>query len=65
MRKVLEQYAKHITRLIQRAQKEKRELTQNERKGIAWYESAAIAVSGLIAAPTPAWVGVKFEKKLY
>ena len=57
MRKVLDQYAKHIARLM------KKKSTPKRRAGIGYYTNAAIAVSGLISAPTPAWVLVKSKPR--
>jgi hypothetical protein len=59
MKEVLEQYAKHITRLMHK------ESTPARRAGISYYTNAAIAVSALISQPRPAWYDFKFDKKLY
>lgn len=53
MQKVLEQYAKHIIRINQKAHAMKSNLTHGERKAIAYYTAAAQAVQALIDAPTP------------
>lgn len=63
LEKVLQQYAKHIIRIKQRAHTMKSNLTHGERKAVAYYTAAAQAVQALIEAPTPAWVGLQFEKK--
>jgi hypothetical protein len=54
MKKVLDTYARHIARLMQK------ESTAKRRAGIAYYRAAAETVQALIDAPTPAWVGLKF-----
>lgn len=64
MKKVLEQYAKHIIRIKHRAHAMKCHLTHGERKAIAYYSAAAQAVQSLIDAPQPAWVGLAFDKTI-
>ena len=59
MHTVLEQYAKHMQRLMYKAVNEERPLTHKERLGISYYRAAASAVEALIDAPTPAWVGAQ------
>lgn len=63
MQKVLDHYHKHITRIMCRAAKTKRDMTYNERKGVAFYSAAFHAVQALMDAPTPAWVGLTFAKE--
>ena len=58
MHSILEQYAKHILRLANKKPSNARS------KGIAYYTAAAERVQALIEAPTPAWVGLKFEKSV-
>jgi len=62
MKKVLDQYAKHIIRINQKAHAMKSQLTHGERKAIAYYTAAANAIQRLIDAPDPVWVGLKAEK---
>jgi hypothetical protein len=62
MHKVLDQYAKHIIRIRQKAHAMKSQLTHGERKAIAYYTAAANAVQRLIEASDPEWVGIKAEK---
>ncbi len=63
MQKVLDQYAKHITRIMQKAHKAGRPVSDKQQRGIAWYENAAIAVCALISQPTPAWYAFKFKPR--
>ena len=65
LQQVLEQYAKRIIRIKQKAHAMKSNLTHGERQAIAYYTSAAQTVQALIDAPRPAWYDFKFEKKLY
>ena len=48
MKKVLEQYAKHIIRINHKAHAMKSHLTHGERQAIAYYTNAARAVQRLI-----------------
>lgn len=63
MKRVLEQYAKHITRILQKAAKQGRDTTHKEDIGIAYYRTAIQTVQTLINAPTPVWVGFVFKSK--
>ena len=63
MKRVLEQYAKHIIRINHKVHAMKSNLTHGERKAIAYYTAAANAVQTLIAAPIPEWVGIQFKKR--
>ena len=66
MQKVLYRYVKAISKQLTRRNRQGRDnFTANENKAIEYYGRAAQQLRDLIAAPTPAWVGVKFEKKLY
>jgi hypothetical protein len=60
MKKVLEQYAKHIHRIQNKAVQQGRLLTYEQHKAVAYYLAAAELVQALIDAPTPEWVGLKF-----
>jgi hypothetical protein len=60
MKKVLEQYAKHITRILTKAQGN---LTYAQKKGLAYYTVAAERIQALIDAPTPAWVHAQSKKR--
>ena len=61
MNKVLQQYAKHILRINQRAHAMKSNLNHGERKAIAYYTAAAQGVQALIEAPRPAWYDFTFK----
>jgi hypothetical protein len=64
MKKVLEQYAEHISRIHSKAYyKQEGVRTAAQNKGIAWYTAAAERVQALIDAPTPVWAGVPFSKE--
>ena len=62
MKKVLDQYAKHIIRINQKVHAMKSNLNHGERKAVAYYTAAAQAVQALIDAPKTVWVDLKFEK---
>ena len=65
MQKVLEQYAKRIAKILQRASLRKPPvLTPKEHKAVAWYRTAAERVKALMDQPKPAWVDAVFIKKL-
>ena len=57
MKKVLDQYSKHIIRINQKVHAMKSNLNHGERKAVAYYTASAQAVQALIDAPTPEWVG--------
>lgn len=63
MKRILEQYAKHIIRINHKVHDLKSNLTHGERKAIAYYTAAANSVQALIDAPTPAWVLVKSKPR--
>jgi len=66
MQKVLDRYVKAIAKQCARRNRQDRDnFTPNENKAILYYGKAAQQLRDLTAAPTPVWVGVKFEKKLY
>jgi hypothetical protein len=66
MKKVLDRYTEQISKIYSRAQRRQQgKLTAAQQKGIAYYRAAIETVQALIDAPTPAWVFLKFEKKLY
>lgn len=66
MIKVLDQYVQAMIRIYSKALRNQNgALTEAQKKGIAYYTAAAERVRALIDAPTPEWVGLKFEKKLY
>jgi len=58
MNKVFDQYVTHLQRLY------KKKPSESVNKGIAYYTAAAETLEALINAPTPAWVGLKFEHPL-
>jgi hypothetical protein len=60
MKRVLEQYAKHIHRIQNKAVQQDRLLTYGQHKAIAYYLAAAQTLQALIDAPIPEWVGLKF-----
>ena len=66
MQRVLDRYIKAISKQLTRRNRQGRDnFTTNENKAIEYYGKAAQQLQDLIAAPTPAWVGMKFEKKQY
>lgn len=66
MKKVFEQYIDAISKQIKRRNRQGRtEFTASENKALEYYGRAAQQLEALINAPTPSWVGFKFEKKQY
>lgn len=66
MKNVLAQYAQRITNIYARAARRGQdELTDAQKKGVAYYTAAAETVQALMDAPTPAWVFLEFKPKKY
>jgi len=66
MQKIMDRYVKAISKqLTRRSRQGRNNFTPNENKAILYYGKAAQQLRDLIAAPTPVWVGLKFEKKQY
>ena len=60
MKKVMEQYAEHISRIHSKAYyKQHGYLTAAQKRGMSFYTAAIETIQALIDAPTPAWVGLK------
>ena len=66
MKKVMEQYAEHISRIHSKAYyKQHGYLTAAQKRGMSFYTAAIETVQALIDAPTPEWVGLQFSKSRY
>jgi hypothetical protein len=62
MKKVMEQYAEHISRIHSKAYyKQHGYLTAAQKRGMSFYTAAIETVQALIDAPTPEWVVLKFK----
>jgi hypothetical protein len=62
MKKVMEQYAEHISRIHSKAYyKQHGYLTAAQKRGMSFYTAAIETVQALIDAPKPAWYDFKFK----
>jgi len=62
LEQVLEVYKEHAWRIL--SKQRITGLTENQRKGYAYYRAAIHTVQVLIDAPKPVWVDLKFAKSI-